>query len=752
MYVLNVAEKPSVAKALASILSGGKYRSRESSNKYCKNYYFKHRMRGEEVEMIFTSVLGHVYSLDFVTKRKWSEVDPKILFHEPVEWSVVDSMESVHKNLVETSRKCGQAIVWTDCDREGEHIGQQIRNIVGKCIRDVKRARFSGLSSYEILRAIESLTEVNQNEANAVAVRIEIDLRIGAALTRFQSLQLSGFFADKKIVSYGSCQIPTLGFVCEREREMENFVLEEKWSLSVEVQGKSATRVFSWARGYFFDHGYVQCKREGLEGKPLTLTKIETKTVTKRKPCPLRTVELQKFFARKHGGVSNSNELMNIAETLYIQGYISYPRTETDAFSPEFNHEEPLSKLKKDTVLGAYAEKLRPDPPVQGKNNDQAHTPIYPMRDGGALNGKERAVYEYIARRFLAAYSRNAVGAQETMECSIEQEVFVHKTLRVVEKNYLEVYIYEKWGDREAKPGFDLEEGDRAPYCLSTQEGATQAPELLTEAELITLMDNNGIGTDATIHDHIQRIKEREYVTVVEKNHLKSTWLGCALIRGYQSMGLEIDKPDLRKSFEAGLKQICAGKLNPHHFAQAELAQYERIYRQIEGKVQDLKQALAEAKKQSNITTQARKPPTPSPRKKRQAKEYHNDEQENSFVKSLPPGTVVCDCNMPTKELQVKKEGANKGRLFHACAMKQCDFFQWKDGPPAKRPPPYSNPRKRTDADRSLPPETTLECGCGVLVRRKRANTDKNKGREFYSCNKAYNPCGFFKWVDEEQR
>lgn len=93
------------------------------------------------------------------------------------------------------------------------------------------------------------------------------------------------------------------------------------------------------------------------------------------------------------------------------------------------------------------------------------------------------------------------------MNIDIAGEKFTATGLVILERNYLDVYIYEKW---IAKEIHFYEEGQSfEPDEISMQEGATTAPPLLTEADLIALMDKNGIGTDATHAEHINTIKER---------------------------------------------------------------------------------------------------------------------------------------------------------------------------------------------------------------------------------------------------
>jgi len=82
--------------------------------------------------------------------------------------------------------------------------------------------------------------------------------------------------------------------------------------------------------------------------------------------------------------------------------------------------------------------------------------------------------------------------------------------LIILERNYLDVYPYDKWSDKELP---DFEEGATfVPSVCELRDGTTSKPSLLTEADLVGIMDKNGIGTDATIAQHIDTIINREYV------------------------------------------------------------------------------------------------------------------------------------------------------------------------------------------------------------------------------------------------
>ena len=143
--------------------------------------------------------------------------------------------------------------------------------------------------------------------------------------------------------------------------------------------------------------------------------------------------------------------------------------------------------------------------PRKGKNNDKAHPPIHPTKVATELNGEDKSVYEFVTKRFLACCSDDALGQKTTVEIEIHGErftaggSFIHMEaalhvvgLQVLARNYLEVYTYEKWTDAPM-PIFQVGELFE-PTSLQMTEGKTTAPQLLTEADLITTMDKNGIG------------------------------------------------------------------------------------------------------------------------------------------------------------------------------------------------------------------------------------------------------------------
>jgi DNA topoisomerase-3 len=167
-------------------------------------------------------------------------------------------------------------------------------------------------------------------------------------------------------------------------------------------------------------------------------------------------------------------------------------------------------------------------------------------------------VYEFVVRHFLACISKNAEGYETIVEIDIAGEKFFTNGLQIIAKNYLDVYIYEKWNAKEIHI---YNEGQTfMPTSLDMLEESTSPPNLLTEADLIALMDKYGIGTDATHAEHIETIKSRFYVGLRDNKYLMPGKLGIGLVMGYDRMGFQMSKPHLRAELENDLKLLVLVK------------------------------------------------------------------------------------------------------------------------------------------------------------------------------------------------
>ena len=480
--------------------------------------------------------------------------------------------------------------------------------------------------------------------ASAVSARIELDLRIGAAFTRLQTLTLQrlGGPLSNLVMSYGSCQFPTLGFVVDRYLKVQSFVPEPFWSIKLSHVKDEVTVNFLWDRTRLFDRSLTTILFERcISSQFAKVTRVQTKQTKKWKPLPLTTVELQKAASRWLR--MNSQTAMRVAEKLYTEGFISYPRTETDVFDKGMDLRGLCAKHTQHDSWGNFAQGLVDGNfgwPRQGGHDDKAHPPIHPVIPyGGDRGSDEGRMYEFIARRFLACCSKDALGVQTNISLTYGPESFHTSGLTILERNYLDVYPYEKWTGT-ILPQF--QEGEMfEPKSARIEQGETSSPGYLTEPDLLALMDANGIGTDATMAEHIAKIQERGYAMTRPRaaggsvdapdgmgrgrgrgrgrrgrggrgggrggadnagggaagrsgmEEFIPTNLGVALIEGYDKVGFEenLSKPFLRKELEIRLKQVCEGTRTKEEVVREEVAQYKRVFGQTQERIDVLKGA-----------------------------------------------------------------------------------------------------------------------------------------------------------------
>lgn len=672
-------------------------------------------------------------------------------------------MNDVAENLRIQARRSQRLVIWTDCDREGEYIGAEIEKI---CLEanpsiDTFRARYSVVSPRDIHRAMNQLDRLDRKQVSAVSTRQELDLRSGASLTRLQSLNLRARFPQlKNVVSYGSCQFPTLGFVVEQYLKLLNFIPHQFWTINLSINHQGIQVRFKWDRNRLFDHHaatvlFYNCSRF----QKVIITSARSNPTSKWKPLPLRTVEFQKKASKALR--LSSDKLMTIAESLYNQGYISYPRTETDQFDSKFDHRQLIEIQSNHPMWGSYAGELlnnnRYGPPRLGKNNDKAHPPIHPTKSGAGLIGDEGKVYEFIVRSYLAAMSQDAKGEKTVVKARIGQEGFHASGIVVTERNYLDVYPYEFWNE---KPMANFNEGgEYLPAEFLLESGTTTCPLLLSESDLIGTMDKNGIGTDATIHEHIKKIIERNYVKKQRDSRFVPTILGLSIVQGYDQIGLEysLTKPKIRAKMEADLNKICDGQLQPVQVVRQAIEMYRNAFgqakthinilfdvlsRNLNGNDDPFSPAPLPQMNSLNPNRNQRRPINFSSRDNRRDDGSDSDDnnQGPSHESPQPSNGPLCSCGNPSSLKKTIKAGPNQGRMFWSCST--CNFFEWNDEDLQKRV-------KRTTVS-TIADENSPICSCGRhAIVRTVSKEGPNHGREFYCCSaSSENKCSFFLWKD----
>lgn len=615
--VLNVAEKPSVAKEIVKFLSKGNSRKSFGKSQYNPIFEFEYTINNEDVLMRVTSVQGHVMTMEFSEPyNRWNQVTPDELFEAPIIKIISQDKHDIVDTIKQSARGIKMLALWLDCDREGENIAYEVVSIVTQEIplpqSCIKRAHFSALTKVDIEHAIQNLGTPQLELSEAVEARQEIDLRLGAIFTRLQTMRLRNEcpVLNGQLISWGPCQFPTLGFVVERHLDIENFIPEKYWGIDMKVNRPGGRAEFTWERKRLFDFLpafviYEMCLEDGRA----QVISINKQSKSKWRPLPLSTIAFQKLASSKLK--IDSDTSMNIAEKLYQKGLVSYPRTETDSFKSTINLRQLVEMHNNHDVWGEYAQEMGNGSfqwPRNGGHDDNSHPPIHPVKclNKSQLQGDEWRVYELISRHFLASCSLDAKGYETKVKAYMGGELFECKGLEIAELNFLKVYPYQKWN--EANLPVFVENEVFVPTSLMLEEHMTAPPSYLTEADLITIMDKSGIGTDATIHQHIKTIQDRKYAEKNPNGLFKPTLLGLALVVGYSNIGTLLHKPGLRAKMEKGMIDIAAKRKPKRQLIEETLCEMRDVFtivrqkfRTISENVKTIVPSLSESRFSNNI-------------------------------------------------------------------------------------------------------------------------------------------------------
>jgi DNA topoisomerase IA len=563
MRFVVVAEKPSVARRI--------------------------RVALRRSDVMVTSVRGHILDSEFSEEYGWRRCDPLELFDVREFRDEVRDARAI-RELRKLFRGADVLMIATDNDSEGELIGAEILKIWREARGDApyKRMRFNSTDLGELRRAWQSLEDyLNWGWVMKAIFRQRFDLIAGAAFTRLLTLSTRKHYRNVRLISWGSCQAPTLWFIVKRELERINFKPKPFWTIKATLETGLGKR-FEAESDRFWDHDEAQRAFEKASSAGYALVeKFDESIAEVARPTPIRTDDLLRDLSRITG--QSAAKILQVAENLYAEGYISYPRTDTNKYRPGFDFEQPLRAAAQG--LGVKPPLARPSP-RQGNLDDGAHTPIYPIAPyTGSGLGLE--VWRYVAKRFLAnAFYTDAVKRLRSAELSIAGVKLRAPGSELVEPGFFEVYEYFR---PEDSPIPELVVGERLKIVsLRLHEGKTKPPDRLTEAELLKLMEEYGIGTDATRASFPQLIRERGYA-VKEKGTFKPTPLGMKLIGVLESIDPRLVTPETRRRIEELMSRIERGEITYEEALEKATLEYKGLFKKLVEKIDEKAAELASA-------------------------------------------------------------------------------------------------------------------------------------------------------------
>lgn len=553
-YTLVICEKPDAARRVSEALSGGAARIEQVEGTTV--YRFR---RGNE-DFAVCSAQGHVYGVSDPSDER--TVYP--IFD--VEWYPSNLIEEAGTGVarrISAIRKVAEGastfVNACDLDVEGETIGYNIlRYACGGKEEGALRARFSTLTSEDLLKAFDDLKpQTDDGLARAGRTRHAVDFIWGVNLSRALSQAALGLGHRYRTVSVGRVQGPTLEFIVKREQEIRSFVPVPYWKVSAvfEKDGRKFTAGYVDER--IETRAMAKTVREDCLHGEARVDSVRRTTTQVGPPVPFNIGDLQKEAYRTLGYVPSRT--LQLAERLYLGALISYPRTGSQRLPASIGYRNIIAGLGKAPQYSVLAaEILQTEPkPVQGAKSDPAHPAIHPTgeRPRRALDAAEAALFDLVARRFLAAFGPSARREQVDVALVAGRHEFRLAGGRTVFQGWMKYYGRFAW-HREVELPPVLKGDSFRIVDVPVQERFEQRPPRYNQSSLLEKMEKEGIGTKATRADIIATLLDRGYVV---GDGLEATDLGLSVVETMTRHSPSIVSTKLTKDIEERLEAVEAG-------------------------------------------------------------------------------------------------------------------------------------------------------------------------------------------------
>ena len=493
----------------------------------------------------------------------------------------IKGKEKLVKELSALAEKSDEVYLATDPDREGEAISWHLATILGLDLDKTKRVKFNEINKTSVQNGMANPSKIDMDLVNAQQARRILDRLVGYRLSPFISQKI------RRGLSAGRVQSVAVRLIVDREEEINAFVPEEYWTITAKLNPPHSRKVFK-ASFVGDENGKVKIENkeqsdkytERLDGAVYTVDNVK-KGVRKKQPMPpFITSTLQQDASHRLG--FTSKRTMKIAQELYegidVPGYgsiglITYMRTDSLRISEESR------AAGNEYIRNTFGEKYLPEKPryfkTKGRSQDghEAIRPtvpaLTPEEAKGALTSEQYKLYDLIWKRFMASLMANCL--QDTVKVEIKAEkageegycLFTTSGYSVKFDGFTVLYqtVTEEEEDNESNMP-ELHKDDVLKFKeLVPEQHFTQPPARYTEASLIKMLEETGVGRPSTYATIISTITSKDYV-VRERKQLKPTELGFATTKLLKEQFPKIVNTKFTAGMELNLDDVEAGELD----------------------------------------------------------------------------------------------------------------------------------------------------------------------------------------------
>ena len=511
------------------------------------------------------------------------------------EYKTMKGKANIIKEIKEHAKGKDVVYLATDPDREGEAIAWHIKNLLN--IKDDEKCRieFNEITKNAVKKAVEKPRVVNQALVDAQQARRILDRIVGYKLSPLLWKKV------KKGTSAGRVQSVALKIIVDREREIRDFKPEEYYLMYAKLE-KGEDIVL--AKFYGDKDGRINLKDKKqvesiikkIDNKEYEVVDIKKSERRKNPPAPFTTSSLQQEASRKLGfGVKKT---MMVAQKLYEAGFITYMRTDSTRLSDD------AKKMAKEYITSKFGKNYYLNREFKAKENAQdAHEAIRPSHLDAVmeLGRDEEKLYNLILNRFLASQMSVAVYDTTRIKVDVEDYIFHINGSTIKFDGFMKLYIEGK--DDKAKTKVDIEEDEDDEERvlpefsvgeilkqkeLKAGKKTTEPPARYTEASLVKVMEEKGVGRPSTYAPTISTIEDRLYIEK-EGRYLKPTELGEIVNKLLEENFKEIVDVKFTADMENKLDEVAESKQNYVEMLREFYEPFNKNLTEVQDKIEKVK-------------------------------------------------------------------------------------------------------------------------------------------------------------------
>lgn len=522
------------------------------------------------------------------------------------EYITVRGRAKLLKELQTDAKKSREVLLASDNDREGEAIAWHLRNsIQSKYDVPIHRIVFNEITPQAIKDSVKNPMEIDESKVNAQKARRVLDRLVGYNLSPLLWKKV------KNGLSAGRVQSVALRLICEREAEVESFIPEEYWTLNADfLKGKNefSAQLVSYKneKPILPNEDAVSSIVAEIKGKDCEIVDIKTLEKTIHPKAPFTTSKLQQMAANRLS--FTSKKTMQIAQQLYEGinigssrvGLITYMRTDSVRISPValeevrlwISEQFPAELPEKPCVYSV--EKKAQDAHEAIRPTYITYTPEYVKE---FLTRDQLRLYTIIWERFVSSQMTSAKSRTNSIDIRSGDALFRVSTSRIFEKGFYKVLktLLSKDEKEKALPEMKIGEKIQAKD-FHPEQHFTQGPARFTDASIVKMLEEKGIGRPSTYAPIISVLLERYYVTRSNKQ-LVPTQLGRIINDILVEYFPAVVNVNFTVSVENDLDQVEEGKVEWP-------AMIESFYTPFHARVQEVMETLDSMKGRLDETTE----------------------------------------------------------------------------------------------------------------------------------------------------